>query len=435
MDCQESGMIRFVCVLLMSLALGEQAFAKDKLEIFEGYKYEIPNNLDYQVSDATFEHYYLMDNSKLSTMSHRFYFVSPSNNPVEFEKNLKTHKTIEEQLKHKSIFSYIYFDGASIVYDALPPKGRFEKIDFNEKSYFPSHSMGKSITSYMLGHAICNGYIESVDDKIADWPLMENTLYYGQPIINLLNMKAGDTNVIRPKDTRFIKTGRHIHSKEPLLRAVQTQGELKNTKPIESPKFAYSNLTTDILFNYIMHRVGSDFDTFVSEFYQNKIGIKYPVYLSMNDVIPNWKSPTTERRIAQGSGQYSIYATRYDYLRIAKAIMGDWKNDTCEGKYLKEIYQRAVDIEKKRSWKKGSTYYPTFAAVARKYAGQFWVKFPELYDQSIMALVGADGQQIVINMDKSRIVVISAGQEGFYNTKKLALGVIKKGKISSGNWN
>ena len=73
--------------------------------------------------------------------------------------------------------------------------------------------------------------------------------------------------------------------------------------------------------------------------------------------------------------------------------------------------------------------------MAEKYAGQFWIKFPELYDQSIMSLSGADGQQIIINMDKSRIVVISAGQEGFYSTKKLALDLIKNGKISRGNWN
>ena len=343
---------RFVYLFLLFLTISSHTFARDKLEIFEGYKYEIPNNLDYQVSDATLEHYYLTDNSRFSRWTREFYFVSPSNNPVEFKKNLKVHKKIEKQLKHNSIFSYIYFDGNSIVYDSLPPKGRFKKIEFNDKSYFPSHSMGKSITSYMLGHAICNGYIESIDAKIFDWPLMKNTLYYGQPIINLLNMKSGDTNVIKPKDTRFIKTGRHIHDKEPLLKAIQTKGELKDTKPIKNPKYAYSNLTSDILFNYVMHRVGSDFDVFVSEFYQNKIGIKYPVYLSMNDVLPNRTFPTKEKRIAQGAGQYSIYASRYDYLRIAKAIMNDWQNDNCEGKYLKEIYLEQSTLDVKRIGRK-----------------------------------------------------------------------------------
>ena len=35
--------------------------------------------------------------------------------------------------------------------------------------------MGKSITSYVIGHAICEGYIDSVDAKLNDWPLIENS--------------------------------------------------------------------------------------------------------------------------------------------------------------------------------------------------------------------------------------------------------------------
>ena len=44
-------------------------------------------------------------------------------------------------------------------------------------------------------------------------------------------------------------------------------------------------------------------------------------------------------------------ATRFDYLRIAKAIMDDYQNDTCVGKYLKEIYKRRIPkgIKKKKS--------------------------------------------------------------------------------------
>ena len=41
-------------------------------------------------------------------------------------------------------------------------------------------------------------------------------------------------------------------------------------------------------------------------------------------------------------------ATRFDYLRIAKAIMDDYQNDTCVGKYLKEIYKRRIPKGSKR---------------------------------------------------------------------------------------
>ena len=427
--------ITTLCITLMLLiAFGLPASAaKNNLEIFPGHKWEIPANLDHQVSDATLEHYYKMVTSLPSRNPRKFYVVNGSENPFLFNQRLETHKKIEDELKHKTIFSFIYFDGENIVYDDVAPKDRFENLTFTEESYFPSHSMGKSITSYILGHAICQGYIGSISEEITDWPLMENTLYFGQPLINLLNMTAGDTHVIKAKETTFIKTGRHIHSKEPLLKAAQTEGELKNTKPLPDPKYAYSNLTSDILFNYIMHKVGNDFDSFITRFYQDKVRIKYPVYLSMNDVSPNWKKPTTESRILQGAGQYSIFATRYDYLRIGKAILDDWQNDTCVGEYLKTIYDRSVPMGQNRKWRKGRTYDPDFQSVATQYAGQFYSRFPGLLQQKVIALTGKDGQQIVINLDRGRIVVISAGQEGTYSTRKLAFPLIKSGKLESGN--
>ena len=179
-----------------------------------------------------------------------------------------------------------------------------------------------------------------------------------------------------------------------------------------------------------MHKVGDDFDKFITHLYQNKVKIKYPVYLSMNDVFPNYKKVTTKSRILQGAGRYAFFATRYDYLRIGKAILEDWQNNTCVGKYLKQIYNMSVSTGikyKGRTWEKGSTYYPNFGSVARRYAGQFYSHFPELYEQKVIALVGSKGQQIVINLDKARIVVISAGQEGKYSTKNLAPSLIKTG--------
>jgi hypothetical protein len=71
--------------------------------------------------------------------------------------------------------------------------------------------MEKSITSYLIGNAICEGYISSIKEQIHDWPLMENTLYYGQRLINLLTMTAGDTHVIKSGDGNFIQTDRSIH--------------------------------------------------------------------------------------------------------------------------------------------------------------------------------------------------------------------------------
>ena len=36
------------------------------------------------------------------------------------------------------------------------------------------------------------------------------------------------------------------------------------------------------------------------------------------------------------------FKTRHDWLRLAKAMMDDYQNDTCVGKYLKEIHERRI---------------------------------------------------------------------------------------------
>ena len=387
---------------------------------------EIPDSTEWQPNDATLSYYYKQTTNKRHH-TRQMYKVSPSANPLQFKKSLEKHPFIDQQMASETILSYLYYDNGRVIYDALPPDGRFD-VNFNNGSYFPSHSMGKSITSYLVGHAICQGYISSIDAPIGDWPLMENTLYYGQPLIKLLNMQAGDAHIVKPGEGRFIKTGRHIHNGAALLMAVRNPLELKNTKKKGGAQYAYSNLAADIIFNYIMHRVGKDFDSFISNFYKNKVKIEYPVYLWMNQVNP----PSTKNRIEQGAGQYGIFATRYDFLRIAKAIMDDWQNDTCEGQYLKEVYRRSISKNNRSErWDSSDRRWGNaeFGRLTRRYGGQFHLDVVGLRDREILVMNGANGQQIAIDMDSSRIVVISAVKSNDYDTYRLGFQPIKYGRI------
>ena len=394
---------------------------------------EIPDKIKWQPNDVTISYYY-KKNDTIRLHTDRGYKVDPSNNPVEFIKKIEQHKVIDREMATKTAFSYLYYEDGLVIYDAMPPDGRFSMV-LDNSSYFSSHSMGKSITSYIIGHAICEGYIASIDAPIADWPLMENTLYYGQPLIKLLNMTAGDTNVIKRNEGNFIKTGRNIHGGAAaggLSAFAKNPLELANTKPISAPKFSYSNLTADVLFNYMMHRVGLDFDNFITNFYQNKVRIKHPIYLDMNPLEDRQRFPSTEDRIKQGVGRYGVSATRYDYLRIAKAMLDDWQNNTCEGVYLKSIYDRRVSANRRvDTWDKKDRRWgeASFGRVSTKYGGQFWTDAAGLSGRNVLMMNGANGQTIAIDMDKSRIVVISAGKSNHVNEKKLAYEPLKYGRI------
>ena len=120
-----------------------------------------------------------------------------------------------------------------------------------------------------------------------------------------------------------------------------------------------------------------------------------------------------------------IRATRYDYLRIAKAIMDDYQNDTCVGKYLKEIHKRRIPKNYG-----GDKYEPVFNRT-KSYGGQFHMDYPGLKDRVVFGFGGYGGNAILIDVENSRIVVLNSlhyNNDRFkYSSKKLLIDPIKNG--------
>ena len=130
-------------------------------------------------------------------------------------------------------------------------------------------------------------------------------------------------------------------------------------------------------------------------------------------------------------GRYSFYADRYDYLRIAKSIMDHWNNDTCVGKYLKNIYEQRINKNKK-SYDGDRSGQFDVAMYTKKYGGQFHFDYPGLEDKVIFGLGGRGGQAILIDVENSRIVAINSMHyndgRNKYNVKKLLIDPIKNGR-------
>ena len=101
----------------------------------------------------------------------------------------------KKQMKTKGIMSYLYFQDGHILIDEISPKERLGEFINNETKFY-SMSMSKSVVSYILGHAICDGYIDGVDARVNDWPTIKDSLYHDQKLINFLNMSTGDQKYI-----------------------------------------------------------------------------------------------------------------------------------------------------------------------------------------------------------------------------------------------
>ena len=381
-----------------------------KIETYNN-RSEIPE--DAKPNEGTLLYYFWMYVRGNWTRNERFSDIKPSENSYQFEFDLREDKYIKKQMQKTALLSYLLYEDGKIVIDEISPKDKFGKAFTNESKYH-SQSVGKSFASYILGHAICKGYIDGIDAKINDWPILENTLYYNQKVIDLINMKAGDGKYFSPKDranrfdvtmslSRYTVTNRTIPSV--MLR------EFKGSKKSGS-KWAYNNLLPHLILNYIIFKIGEDdFKDLLNEIFREKVGIEHNVTLVASEELGvNNKSTTS-----------TFLTTRYDYLRIARAMLEDWQNDTCEGKYLKSLYERKV--KKNKDYRDKQEAYSN----TKSYGGFFHLDPSGMKNRHIFIMDGYGGQTLTIDFDRKRIVTTMAVHRNF-NWKKIAHSVIKKGK-------
>jgi len=385
---------------------------KEKKWVTKYESYAIP----YKASpnDETLKFYLL----KYKRDEHKFgrYGAKGSDNPYQFKSELREDKYITEQMQETALLSYLLFEDGKIVIDEISPDDRFGKY-FNNETRWTSASVGKSLVSYITGHAICGGYIDSVDSRLDDWPLIENTLYEGQKLIDLLNMSAGDQEYSDDANDLKIGKGKQTNPNINVLK-YHMEGFFNNSNKSKS-KYNYSNIVSNIIINYVWFKSKGDFQKILDEAFKEKARIKNTVFfLKLNNDTARGEYEVKDE---DGPGRYSFRADRYDYLRIAKAIMDDWQNDTCVGKYLKTVYERRIN--------KGISNFDEkdVGSYTRSYGGQFHLDMVGMENRKILGMSGYAGQQIIIDVERSRIIVINTIHRN-YDWKKIVYEPIKNGK-------
>ena len=113
-----------------------------------------------------------------------------------------------------------------------------------------------------------------------------------------------------------------------------------------------------------------------------------------------------------------FFATRYDYLRIAKTMLDDWNNNTCLGQYLKTLHKNK--ILKNERWKDEKSPFLN----PKSYAGFFHTSYSGMSKRPVMGMDGYGGQVIMIDFENNKIVVIHSIHLD-YNWKKIAHSAIK----------
>ena len=362
---------------------------------WEGYPYnssEIPNdaNPDYKI----LKHYlkkYIKD--RQDRKGYKFK-VKASKNFKKFNFNLKKDDFVNKQLNETAMLSYLMYDNGNITIDEITPEERFGKIFKNNTQYI-SNSVGKSLISYITGHAICKGYISGINHRLNDWSVLENTLFYDQPIINLLNMSSGSQNYAHTV-YGLLGSNRWVNSVS--VQSIMKK-ELKNSE-VARLRYNYSNLDTNIVASYVLYKMGhKEFKNLLNEILVDKVGIENDVWLFKQ--VPSSKEATLT---------YSYYASRYDYLRIAVAMLEDWNNNTCEGQYLKSLFEnriKKIDPSDPTAWTFVSLSDDGWGSTST-YGGQFHMDITEMEDRPIFVMDGYGGQSHNIDFENNKIISIMA---------------------------
>ena len=326
---------------------------------------------------------------------HKYKIGDKKNETYEFEFDLQNNeisKFANEQVNDKKtgLVSYILFENNKIL------------VDENRKSKYrgpyPSHSVGKSLVSLVTGYAVCSNYINhTVFDRI-DYPTVAGTLYENQRLIDLLNMTAGDDEIV---GDRLYGHDNPIKGKGPNVNTIPIHKVMKkyfkDVDGLEPGKYHnYSAMTTNVIMNYVIYKTGDDWEKLLHKIFVEDAKVAKKVYFGKT-LDKNGKRKTHNRKSGE-YGRYSFYADRYDYVRIANLIMNHWNNDTCVGKYLKTMYENRVD----RNYDNSKFHYNW--AVAKSYGGQFLWDAIGLEERTILMMDGAHGQQVVIDFDNNRII-------------------------------
>jgi len=339
--------------------------------------------------------------------------IDPSSSPLKLVINSIDDEYLTKQMQTTGLVSYLLYRKGEIKKDAITPTDRLGGlIDHNTRLL--SNSVGKSFTSYLLGHSICRGYIGSLDQTFADWPLLANTLYENERLGDAINMNVGDSKYFASHRVLFKnKWNKKGVNHEPIRYWVEA---LQGTSAPLFRSFNYSQFLSTAVMNYIAFKTGDGFESLLREVYVEKAKIEQPMEVGYVD-----------RGAFPEDGRLSnlVWASRYDYLRIAIAMLNDWQSNNCVGQYLKEIYQKRVKgLPPSKPMRHMIFRHHHRYGRNYDYGGFFHMNVSDTND-NVFIMHGYGGQVIAINFDTGTIVVANSVHED-WDTARLVVDAVNQ---------
>ncbi|HWW66112.1 MAG TPA: serine hydrolase [Sphingomonadaceae bacterium] len=250
-------------------------------------------------------------------------------------------------------------------------------------THFLSMSMSKSLTSILVGAALEDGYIKSLDDQIVAYvPALRGTAYDGVTIRDALLMKSGvdqEDNYQPEPGSEMAK----LREDSMILNTVPSLKQAFLVKRADEPgkTFRYLTLNTAVLGQVIEKAVGKPIAQYMSERIWKPLGAEADAFW-MADGPPG---------VGTAMNGMGYNATMRDYARVGLMMLHEGKANG----------RRIIPA----AWVKESTVpvgpEPASPKEDQGYQYQWWT----LVNSNAYMAIGLQGQFIYIDPDTATVVV------------------------------
>ena len=264
---------------------------------------------------------------------------------------------------------------------------KYEKyyLGGDENTLFSSNSMGKSFVSALMGIAVSEGYVESIDDPIGKYiPEFKGTEMENIPIKACLQMASG---IRFDEDADMSGFSMKTLIGIPAMKVISKYGMQEDPYTYRR----YLSINTEILGQVIKNATRRGLAEYMEEKLWSKLGADHDAYWTLSN----------DTELAMGGLSVSLR----DYARFARLYLndGNWEGEQIlTEKWVKDSLD--VSAEYSRPGANNDPYNEI------GYGYQWWV--PEGAQNEFMA-IGVYGQWIYVNPSKQVIIVKTSADPNF----------------------
>ncbi len=308
--------------------------------------------------------------------------LEPAATPFVFprleEKINKDRPKLDSLIANTNTVAFLIFHRDTMVYEKY-------HHGYEASSWVASFSMAKSYTSALVGIALAEGHISSVQDRVVDYipELKKRDGWEDVTIEHLLLMTSGarhTENYFNP----FAGVAKSYYG-----RRLDRQVKKVKMEGVPGEQFKYKSINTQLLGEIVTRTTGRTLTDYLQEKIWSRIGTQYPA---------SW---SCDRKGEKGREKAfsSLNATALDFAKFGRlyANGGEWNGE------------RILSEE----WVKQSTKVDTARGSKSYYQYQWWIQ-----GEGIFTAEGHLGQFIYVNVPKNLLIVRlgkNSGKVDWYN--------------------